>query len=182
MRRFTQVLEATRTPLRAFHPFTAEIQAVEIPPGFREPVIGNYNGTRDPQSHVDAFQTQMFISCKMFVGKLTEVVLKWFKGLPVRSVTGFEDLAGRFVHQFSANKKKELWLGDLFDIRQGPSESLKNYLDQFNKATVLVEEPDEKLCCLHKSPTQRNLQQSADRVEASHNGRSAGEGRKAYRS
>lgn len=35
-------------------------------------------------------------------------------------------------------------MGDLFDVRRGLSESLKNYLDLFNKTTVLVEEPDEK--------------------------------------
>lgn len=35
-------------------------------------------------------------------------------------------------------------MGDLFDIRQGPSESLKSYLDRFNKATLLVEDPGEK--------------------------------------
>lgn len=37
------------------------------------------------------------ISYKMFVGTLVEVALKWFKGFPVRSVTGFEDLACRFA-------------------------------------------------------------------------------------
>lgn len=55
MQHFTQVLEATRTPLWAFQPFTAAIQGAEIPPRFLEPAIGTYNGTGDPQSHMDAF-------------------------------------------------------------------------------------------------------------------------------
>lgn len=84
------------------------------------------------------------INCKIFAGTLAKVALKWFKGLPVRSVTGFKDLASTFVQWFCTNKKKEDGLGDLFDIRRGPSESLKNYLDRFNKATVSVEEPNEK--------------------------------------
>lgn len=66
------------------------------------------------------------------------------KGPPARSVTGFVDLASRFVQQFSANKKKEVGLRHLFDVRQGQTEPLKSYLHQFNKTTVLVEEPDEK--------------------------------------
>lgn len=37
------------------------------------------------------------INCKMFAGTLVKVALKWFKGLPVRSVTDIEDLASRFV-------------------------------------------------------------------------------------
>lgn len=83
------------------------------------------------------------ISCKMVVGTLAEVALKRFKGLPECSVTNFEDIASRFVQQFSANKNAEVGLGGLFDVRQGPSDSLKNYLDRFNKTTVLVEVPDE---------------------------------------
>lgn len=48
---------------------------------------------------------------------LAEVDLKWFKGHPARSVTGFEDLETSFVQQYSANKKKEVGLGNLFDVR-----------------------------------------------------------------
>lgn len=90
-------IEATKALLRAFQPFTAAIEAVVVPHRFREPSIGTYDGTGDPQIHVDAFQTQMKInggndavSCKMFVGTLTDVALKWFKGLTSRSITGPE--------------------------------------------------------------------------------------------
>lgn len=86
--------------MRAFQPLSEAIQAVEIPHQFWEPVIRAYNGTGDPQSHVDAVQNQMFISgdndvisCKMLVDTLTEVALKCLKGVPPRSVVGFEDLA-----------------------------------------------------------------------------------------
>lgn len=72
------------------------------------------------------------------------MALKWFKGLPTRSVSGFEDLVRRFVQQFSTNKKTEVGLGDLFDEHQGQSEPLKSYLDRFNKTTVLIEEPNEE--------------------------------------
>lgn len=83
------------------------------------------------------------INCKMFAGTLAEVALRWFKALLVRFATSFEDLASKFVQQFPTNKKKG-GQGDLFDVHQGSSESLKNYLVRFNKTTVLVEEPDEK--------------------------------------
>lgn len=100
---------------------------------------------------MDAFQTQMMnsggndaVSCKMLAGTITDVALKWFKGLTSLSVTSFEDLASHFVQQFSANKKKLVQSEDLFDLRQGAAESLKKYLDHFNKVTVLVDDPDKR--------------------------------------
>lgn len=72
-------------------------------------------------------------SYKMFTDTLADVALKWFKGLPLRSVTGFEDLASRFVQQFSANRKKRVKSEDIFDVRQGLTAPLKGYLDCFNK-------------------------------------------------
>lgn len=83
-------------------------------PKIRELVIGSYNGTGDPQSHVDAFQTQMFtsggnnaINCKMFAGTLAEVALKWFKGLPMRMVTSFEDLIAGSYNSSQVTKRRK---------------------------------------------------------------------------
>lgn len=49
--------EDVRPALGGFHPFAEDIQRVQIPRHFREPVIKPYDGTRDPQAHVAAFQT-----------------------------------------------------------------------------------------------------------------------------
>lgn len=84
------------------------------------------------------------VICKMFARTLTNMALKWFKGLTSRSVTNFEDLAGHFVQQFSDNKKKLVQPEDLFDLQQGAAEPLKKYLDRFNKVTILVDDPDER--------------------------------------
>lgn len=40
--------------------------------------------------------------------------------------------------------KKEVGLADLFDLFQRLEDPLKRFLDRFNKATVLVDEPGEK--------------------------------------
>lgn len=73
--------------MRGFVPFTNEIQRVPVPHNFREPVIDSYDGSKDPQAHMAAFETQMSISggddaiiCKMFAGTLKDTALKWFTG------------------------------------------------------------------------------------------------------
>ncbi|RDX74883.1 hypothetical protein CR513_45318, partial [Mucuna pruriens] len=88
-----------------------EIDGTRIPINFREVVVEPFDGTHDPHTHLQAFQTQMYISggndplsCKRF----------WF----------------------AANRVKWLEVTDLFDIRQAKGETLKSYLAQFNNATV----------------------------------------------
>ncbi|GAU41091.1 hypothetical protein TSUD_139940 [Trifolium subterraneum] len=144
--------ETTRMMPKVFQPFSEEIQAVAVPRHFCEPTIDSYDGSGDPQSHVSTFQTQMFISgaddalsCKIFAGNLKDVAHKWIAGLPTRSVTSFEDLATRFVAQFAANSQKPFLVADLFDVRQRPTEPLKNYLARFNSATLKVTEPNEDI-------------------------------------
>ncbi|RDX98500.1 hypothetical protein CR513_18558, partial [Mucuna pruriens] len=124
-------------------PFCEEIDEARIPPHFREIL--------DPHAHVQAFQTQMYISggddklsCKLFPGTLRGVALQWIMNLPPRSIYTFNDLASMFLSQFAANKPKRLEVADLFDIRQAEGESLKNYMARFNDATVRVNDPDQK--------------------------------------
>ncbi|RDY04872.1 hypothetical protein CR513_11351, partial [Mucuna pruriens] len=105
-------------------PFYEEIDEARIPPHFREILVDPFDGTQDPHAHLQAFQTQMYISggddklsCKLFPGTL---------------------------RGFAANKPKRLEVADLFDIRQIGGESLKSYMARFNDATVRVDDPDQK--------------------------------------
>ncbi|RDX78451.1 hypothetical protein CR513_41271, partial [Mucuna pruriens] len=105
-------------------PFGEEIDEARVPPHFREISVDPFDGTQDPHAHLQAFQTQMYISggddklsCKLFPGTL---------------------------RGFVANKPKRLEVADLFDIKQGGGESLKSYMARFNDATVRVNDPDQK--------------------------------------
>ncbi|RDY05806.1 hypothetical protein CR513_10308, partial [Mucuna pruriens] len=77
-----------------------------------------FDGSQDPYAHLQAFQTQMYISggndrlsCKLFL----------------------------------ASKVKKLEVVDLFDVKQTEGESLKSYLARFNNAAVRVDDPDQNL-------------------------------------
>ncbi|RDX70211.1 hypothetical protein CR513_50573, partial [Mucuna pruriens] len=142
--------EVTTTPFWG-QPFSREIDEATIPPNFREVVVEPFDGSQDPHAHLQAFQTQMYISggndrlsCKLFPGTLRGVAMQWMTTLPPRSIQTFKDLASSFLSQFAANKVKRLEVADLFDIKQGEGESLKRYLARFNNATVRVDDPDQK--------------------------------------
>ncbi|RDX74230.1 hypothetical protein CR513_46052, partial [Mucuna pruriens] len=142
--------EHTAPPLWK-QPFCEEVDEARIPHHFREILVDPFDGTQDPHAHIQAFQTQMYISggddklsCKLFPRTLRGVALQWIMNLPPRSIGTFKDLAGVFLSQFAANKPKRLEVADLFDIRQAGGESLKSYMARFNDATVRVDDPDQK--------------------------------------
>ncbi|RDX76946.1 hypothetical protein CR513_43007, partial [Mucuna pruriens] len=43
-------------------PFCEEIDEVQIPANFREVLVDPFDGTQDPYAHLQAFQTQVYIS------------------------------------------------------------------------------------------------------------------------
>ncbi|RDY08102.1 hypothetical protein CR513_07701, partial [Mucuna pruriens] len=101
--------------------FSEEIDGTPIPPNFREPTIKPFDGTQNPHIHLQAFQTQMYIS------------------------GGNDSLSCKlFSRTLRANKTKRLEETDLFNIRQAKGETLKSYLAWFNNATVRVNDPNHK--------------------------------------
>ncbi|RDX86454.1 hypothetical protein CR513_32210, partial [Mucuna pruriens] len=60
---------------------------------------------QDPNIHLQAFQTQVYISggvCKLFPTTLRGVAMQWFVSLPPRTIHTFNDLTMIFVSQFAA--------------------------------------------------------------------------------
>ncbi|RDX83446.1 hypothetical protein CR513_35628, partial [Mucuna pruriens] len=96
-------------------PFNQEIGEIRVPPNFREITVEPFDGSQDPHVHLQAFQTQMYISggddrlsCKLFPGTLRGVAMQWMATLLPRTIWTFDDLAIAFTSQFAANKKKQL--------------------------------------------------------------------------
>ncbi|RDX93762.1 hypothetical protein CR513_23932, partial [Mucuna pruriens] len=63
-------------------PFCREIDETPIPPNFREVIVEPFDGSQDPYAHLQAFETQMYISggndrlsCKLFPGMLRRVAM-----------------------------------------------------------------------------------------------------------
>jgi len=77
---------------KVFQPFSAEIQVVEIPHYFREPIIDSYDGISDPHNYVSIFQTQMIsraddtLCCKKFARTSNGATHKWITVMLARFV------------------------------------------------------------------------------------------------
>ena len=76
---------------------------VDIPLGWKPPNLEQYNGTTDPDEHMDAFLTKVnlwtnddAILCRVFPTSLKGVALTWYGGLPPRSIDSFNILVEHF--------------------------------------------------------------------------------------
>ncbi|RDX82113.1 hypothetical protein CR513_37136, partial [Mucuna pruriens] len=83
------------------------------PPHFRALVMDSFGGSQDPHIHLQAFQTQVFIS------------------------------EGMMPSVFTTNRAKKIEVADLFEIKQVKGESLKNYLTRFNSVMIQVNNPNQ---------------------------------------
>ncbi|RDY10522.1 hypothetical protein CR513_04945, partial [Mucuna pruriens] len=93
-------------------PFSEHIDGTPIPPQFRELVVDPFDGLQDPCVHLQTFQIDDLISCKLFLGTLRGVAMRWFSDLPPRSIKYFLDLVATLESQFAANREKHLEVVD----------------------------------------------------------------------
>ncbi|KAL2227669.1 UNVERIFIED_CONTAM: Retrovirus-related Pol polyprotein from transposon [Sesamum indicum] len=128
-------------------PFCNEILVQTVEPGFRVPDLRRYDGMRDPQEHVAAFEMVMNlygqsapIMAKLFATTLTGKAQEWFTNLPRGSVESYEQLVQKFNFHFASKKKQKRSATHLFNIRQREDETLKGFMGRFNNETLEVQE------------------------------------------
>ncbi|KAL2249921.1 UNVERIFIED_CONTAM: Retrovirus-related Pol polyprotein from transposon opus [Sesamum indicum] len=128
-------------------PFANRILIETVNPSFRMPDLPRYDGTRDPQEHIAAFDMVMnlygqasSIVAKLFVTTLTGKAQEWFTNLPPGSIESYEQLVQKFAFHFASKRKQKRSATHLFTIRQGENESLKNFMGRFNNETLEVQD------------------------------------------
>ena len=125
-------------------PFVERIAGTEIPKEFKMPTIKSYDGTTDPQEHVAAYKQKMQVisgthdsreaqMCKGFGSTLSGPALTWFVSIPNGTWGSFADLVNSFNMQFASSRRHIRETSDLFRIFQEPDETIKSYLNRFNK-------------------------------------------------
>jgi hypothetical protein len=132
-------------------PFTERVKAYPMPDKFKMPWIEKYDGSEDPQDHLEAFREHLIlhgtpdeIACRAFPLTLKGVAKDWFTGLPPKSVGTFKELGRLFLTQFLATRKRKKNATCLLTMRQGKEESLKDFMLRFNKEKLEVDSPDDK--------------------------------------
>ncbi|KAL0303534.1 UNVERIFIED_CONTAM: Gag-Pol polyprotein [Sesamum radiatum] len=128
-------------------PFSNKILTEVVDPNFRMPDLPKYDGTKDPQEHVAAFELVMnlygqssAINAKLFVTTLTGKAQEWFTSLPSGGIETFDQLIQKFTFHFASKRKQKRSATYLFNIRQGENESLKNFIGRFNNETLEVQD------------------------------------------
>ncbi|RYR24755.1 hypothetical protein Ahy_B02g058283 [Arachis hypogaea] len=94
-------------------PFTERILRAKLPKGFDKPTDMKYDGTKDPQEHLTAFEARMnlegaadAVRCRAFPVTLAGVAIKWFNALPNGSIASFHDVTRKFMAQFTTRITK----------------------------------------------------------------------------
>ncbi|KAL2226476.1 UNVERIFIED_CONTAM: hypothetical protein Sindi_2006300 [Sesamum indicum] len=128
-------------------PFSNDILVQTVEPGFRVPDLQRYDGMKDSQEHVAAFEMVMNlyrqpgpVMAKLFATTLTGKAQEWFTNLPRGSIESYEQLVQKFNFHFASKKKQKRSATHLFNIRQREEETLKNFMGRFNNETLEVQE------------------------------------------
>ena len=143
-------------------PFASNIRAEALPAGLKVSNLSEYDGTGDPQEHLDKFYAKIdwydlsdAAYCKVFRTTLSKRALAWFNQLPAGTISSLEQLVQRFLHHFSMNKKVPKTAAYLFTIRQREGETLRDFMQRFVDAVHEVPHVNQELLA---SIVQQNLQ------------------------
>ncbi|XP_016206057.1 uncharacterized protein LOC107646382 [Arachis ipaensis] len=127
-------------------PLTERILKAKIPKGFDKPTDMKYDGTKDPQEHLTAFEARMnlegdadAVRFRAFPVILAGPVIKWFTALPNGSITGFHNILRKFMAQFTTRITKTKHPISLLGVTQRQDKSTRKYLDRFNDECLTVD-------------------------------------------
>ncbi|XP_072054907.1 uncharacterized protein [Arachis hypogaea] len=127
-------------------PFTEGILRAKLPRGFDKPTDMKYDGTKDPQEHLTAFEARMnlegasdAVRCRAFPVTLAGPAIKWFNALPNGSITSFHDITRKFIAQFTTRITKAKHPISLLGVTQKQEESTRKYLDRFNDECLTID-------------------------------------------
>ncbi|GAU46380.1 hypothetical protein TSUD_280790 [Trifolium subterraneum] len=132
-------------------PLSRQIMDLELPRALQKPPqLGKYDGLTDPDTHVQNIDVILNyqavkggIKCRIFPATLVEGVMAWYRSLPQGSITSWKDLCKQFTSHFTASRKHLKTEENLEDVRQGPDETLRPYIERFNKEAVQVDVTDD---------------------------------------
>ncbi|XP_027911682.1 uncharacterized protein LOC114170403 [Vigna unguiculata] len=145
-------------PASGSSPFTSYILETPLPEKWKMPTFDKYDGTTDPDNHLRVFMHQMMfhavsdpIWCRVFSTSLTGEALEWFSELPTGCIDSFATLKARFSTQFAPLKPAILTVDNLVNIRQEDGESLRSYLDRYNRMSVKIKGLSDEIARHHFS-------------------------------
>ncbi|KAG5043090.1 hypothetical protein JHK87_007005 [Glycine soja] len=105
-----------------------------------------YDGTTDPDEHLDAFLTQEnlytnddAIMCRVFLMSLKRETLTWYDRLPPTSINSFDTLVECFSAQYATNRSHRMTLAALASLQQADDEFLQKFMDKFGCIAIQIQ-------------------------------------------
>lgn len=109
-----------------------------LPHGWKALTLDRYDGTTDPDNHLDDYVTQLktvtiddAILFKVFATYLKRATLNWYTRLPPASIYSFEALVVRFSAQFATRRAHHMTSTALVGLKQEKNGSLRSFMDRF---------------------------------------------------
>uniref|UniRef100_A0A2N9GJY4 Uncharacterized protein n=1 Tax=Fagus sylvatica TaxID=28930 RepID=A0A2N9GJY4_FAGSY len=135
---------------RSESPFTKRVDEYPLPAKFKVPQLETFDGFKDPLDYLDSFRTVMRlqgvsdeIMCCIFPTNLRGSARTWFNQLEIGSIDTFAQLSRAFIDNFIGGRRSARPANYLLNIRQREGESLRSYVQRFNKEAVQIDEPNE---------------------------------------
>nr|KYP67699.1 hypothetical protein KK1_024051 [Cajanus cajan] len=107
--------------------------------------IEKYDESSDPEEYLNVFLTQATLSTqddsalyRIFPTSLKGRALVWFTRLPSSSIDSFNELSSQFTLQFVTSKPYRTTSLALAGVRQEKKESLRTFMDRFNKIDMEI--------------------------------------------
>ncbi|GKU99600.1 hypothetical protein SLEP1_g12423 [Rubroshorea leprosula] len=127
-------------------PLNLSITAEPYQEGFKIPHLETYDGSGDPDEHLHTYQAIMRIQnandammCKVFPATLKSTARRWYHKLPRHSIDSYSQLAKLFSNKFASQREIKHTATELMQVNQKEGESLRDYMQRFNKATLEID-------------------------------------------
>ncbi|GKV12598.1 hypothetical protein SLEP1_g23719 [Rubroshorea leprosula] len=121
--------------------------------GFKIPHLETYDGSGDPDEHLHTYQAIMRIQnandaimCKVFPATLKSTARGWYHKLPRHSIDSYSQLAKLFSNKFASQREIKRTATKLMQVNQKEGESLRDYMQRFNKATLDIDNVPDTIC------------------------------------
>ena len=113
-------------------PFTRGIEKAKLPRHFHQPTFVMYNGRTDLVEHVSQFKQKMVVHsqdeallCRVVPSSLGLMLMRWFDGLRINSISSFKKLTQSFCSRFITCSRVPQPLDSLLSMSMREGESVK---------------------------------------------------------
>ncbi|XP_073304184.1 uncharacterized protein [Primulina huaijiensis] len=115
------------------------------PEHLEAPTVKDYDGSTDPEEHLGMFNNAALlhrysdgVKCRVFLTTPVGSAQRWFDLLPPHSITSFRGFSTVFMNQYATSKKYLKTSLGSFNLKQGDSDSLRDFIRRFNSAALEV--------------------------------------------